>query len=80
MQLPATTLTMCPSCERVATTSTKAAAATTNVLAASATAGSNTDAKTGVLPLTKTRGYPFSPLQTHVTQSQPQSQIHQAAS
>ncbi|XP_022743531.1 homeobox-leucine zipper protein HOX11-like [Durio zibethinus] len=63
MQLPATTLTMCPSCERVATTSTTAAAATTNVPTASATVGSNSDAKTGVLPLTKTRGYPFS-LQT----------------
>ncbi|XVE96128.1 hypothetical protein REPUB_Repub02eG0194700 [Reevesia pubescens] len=74
MQLPATTLTMCPSCERVVTTSTTAAAATTN-----ASAASNTDAKTGVLPLTKTRGYPFSPLQTHVTQSQPQA-YHQAAS
>ncbi|XVF07389.1 hypothetical protein REPUB_Repub06bG0134700 [Reevesia pubescens] len=69
MQLPATTLTMCPSCERVATTST------TN-----ASAASTTDAKTGVLPLTKTRGYPFSPLQTHMTQSQPQPQAHQAAS
>ncbi|XWS56180.1 hypothetical protein CRYUN_Cryun09bG0064200 [Craigia yunnanensis] len=81
MQLPATTLTMCPSCERVATTSTTAAAATTNasVACASATARSNTDAKTVVLPLTKTRGYPFS-LQTHVTQSQPQPQAHQAAS
>ncbi|XVF75930.1 hypothetical protein PTKIN_Ptkin13bG0226500 [Pterospermum kingtungense] len=89
MQLPATTLTMCPSCERVAPTSTTAAAgagAATNINAASATAGSNTDAKTGVLPLTKTRGYPFSPIQTNASQSQsqsqsqPQSQAHQAAS
>ncbi|KAK6289616.1 hypothetical protein POUND7_001157 [Theobroma cacao] len=87
MQLPATTLTMCPSCERVATTSTTAnstaaAATTTNVTAAAAAAGSNSDPKTGVLPLTKTRGYPFSPLPTHVTQSQPQPQpqAHQAAS
>ncbi|XP_022746848.1 homeobox-leucine zipper protein HAT14-like [Durio zibethinus] len=76
MQLPATTLTMCPSCERVATTSTTAAA-TPNT---SAAAGSNTDTKTGILPLTKTKGYPFSALQTHVTQSQPQPQAHQAAS
>lgn len=30
MQLPATTLTMCPSCERVATTSTATATTTTN--------------------------------------------------
>ncbi|XP_022766833.1 homeobox-leucine zipper protein HOX11-like isoform X2 [Durio zibethinus] len=73
MQLPATTLTMCPSCERVATTSTTNASA-----AAAAPSGSNTDAKTGGLTLTKTRGYPFSPIQTHVTQSQPQA--HQAAS
>ncbi|KAK8649327.1 hypothetical protein V6N13_130057 [Hibiscus sabdariffa] len=57
MHLPATTLTMCPSCERVATTSTTAAAR-------------NTDAKTG--------GHPFSPLETHVTQSQ--SQADQSAS
>lgn len=86
MQLPATTLTMCPSCERVATTSNTAnstaaaATTTTNGSAAAAAAGSNSDAKTGVLPLTKTRGYPFSPLPTHVTQSQPQPQAHQAAS
>ncbi|XVE75737.1 hypothetical protein DITRI_Ditri12bG0116800 [Diplodiscus trichospermus] len=82
MQLPATTLTMCPSCERVATTSitVAAATATTNASAASATAGSSTDAKNGVLPLTKARGYPFSPLQTHVTKSQPPPQAHQAAS
>ncbi|KAF3655442.1 Homeobox-leucine zipper protein HAT14 [Capsicum annuum] len=42
MQLPATTLTMCPSCERVATTSattTTAAATTTPVGAAADTAG-----------------------------------------
>ncbi|XWS66463.1 hypothetical protein CRYUN_Cryun05aG0201600 [Craigia yunnanensis] len=66
MQLPATTLTMCPSCERVATTN--------------ASVASITDAKTGVLPLTKIRGYPFSPRPTHVTQSQQQPQAHQAAS
>ncbi|XWS43254.1 hypothetical protein CRYUN_Cryun16bG0087100 [Craigia yunnanensis] len=74
MQLPATTLTMCPSCERVATTSTTNASA--------AATASNTDAKTGIFPPTKTRGYPFSPLQTHVTQCQPQPQpqTHQAAS
>ncbi|XVE61275.1 hypothetical protein DITRI_Ditri06bG0026600 [Diplodiscus trichospermus] len=65
MQLPATTLTMCPSCERVATTS-NTAAATTN--ASAAASGTSTDAKS--------RGYPFSPLQTHVTQAQ----THQAAS
>ncbi|XP_039000197.1 homeobox-leucine zipper protein HOX11-like [Hibiscus syriacus] len=60
MHVPATTLTMCPSCERVATNST----------AAAAVSGRNTDAKTV--------GIPFSPLGTHVTQSQ--SQADQAAS
>ncbi|GMJ02293.1 homeobox from Arabidopsis thaliana [Hibiscus trionum] len=57
MHLPATTLTMCPSCERVAT-------------AAAAASGRITDSKSG--------GYPFSPLQTHVTRSQ--SPADQAAS
>ncbi|XP_012087786.1 homeobox-leucine zipper protein HAT14 isoform X2 [Jatropha curcas] len=50
-QLPATTLTMCPSCERVATTtpsSTTAIATTTN----------NTNSKS--LSLAKPRSYPFS--------------------
>ncbi|KAE8697792.1 Homeobox-leucine zipper protein HAT14 [Hibiscus syriacus] len=56
MHLPATTLTMCPSCERVATTSTATAAA------AVSTSGRNTDAKSV--------GIPFSPLETRVTQSQ----------
>ncbi|XP_055808016.1 homeobox-leucine zipper protein HOX11 isoform X2 [Solanum dulcamara] len=47
MQLPATTLTMCPSCERVATTTTSAITTTTVTLAtttttATATAPSNT--------------------------------------
>lgn len=76
MQLPATTLTMCPSCERVATTSTTPAAATTTTNgSASAASAGNTDAK-----LTKTRGYPFCPLQKHVTQSQPHTKAHQDAS
>ncbi|XVF55994.1 hypothetical protein PTKIN_Ptkin06aG0080500 [Pterospermum kingtungense] len=80
MQLPATTLTMCPSCERVGTASTTAAAAAATTTTNASSSGSNTDAKTGVLPLTKTRGYPFSPLQKHATQSQPHPQAHQAAS
>ncbi|XP_039015740.1 homeobox-leucine zipper protein HAT14-like [Hibiscus syriacus] len=45
MHLPATTLTMCPSCERVATTSTATATAT-----AVSISGRNTDAKTVGIP------------------------------
>eukprot|EP00268_Persea_americana_P064827 TRINITY_DN8579_c2_g1_i2.p1 TRINITY_DN8579_c2_g1~~TRINITY_DN8579_c2_g1_i2.p1 ORF type:complete len:348 (-),score=69.31 TRINITY_DN8579_c2_g1_i2:99-1142(-) len=49
MQLPATTLTMCPSCERVATTTTPAAAAADGA------------SKTGGFPaVSKPRFYPFS--------------------
>ncbi|XP_059645542.1 homeobox-leucine zipper protein HOX11-like [Cornus florida] len=54
MQLPATTLTMCPSCERVATTSTAAAAA-------AKTANEPTSTKpTHPFPLSRPRFYPFS--------------------
>ncbi|KAJ8534160.1 hypothetical protein K7X08_007484 [Anisodus acutangulus] len=42
MQLPATTLTMCPSCERVATTTTTSSAATTTATATPGAAASNT--------------------------------------
>ncbi|OWM78972.1 hypothetical protein CDL15_Pgr003143 [Punica granatum] len=64
MQLPATTLTMCPSCERVATSSSSAAAAAS---ASSAAANSAT-----TLPLlAKPRVYPF---------PQAQAQAHKAAS
>lgn len=51
MQLPATTLTMCPSCERVATTTT-----TTNGGAAATTASNPAVA----LAVAKPRPYPFS--------------------
>ncbi|XP_028075617.1 homeobox-leucine zipper protein HOX11-like [Camellia sinensis] len=63
MQLPATTLTMCPSCERVATTTTTttpSAAATTNSTDPSSKA-------TTPFPISRPRFYPFS-------QPQPQSQ------
>ncbi|GMP41949.1 hypothetical protein CsSME_00011860 [Camellia sinensis var. sinensis] len=64
MQLPATTLTMCPSCERVAATTTtttpSAAAATTNSTDPSSKA-------TTPFPISRPRFYPFS-------QPQPQSQ------
>ncbi|KAL6337036.1 hypothetical protein AAG906_036350 [Vitis piasezkii] len=55
MQLPATTLTMCPSCERVATTSTSSSAA-------AAAAPTSTSAT-----LARTRLFPFS--QAHVHQA-----------
>ncbi|KAK2989183.1 hypothetical protein RJ640_029375 [Escallonia rubra] len=46
MQLPATTLTMCPSCERVATTTTATATATATMAAATAAASTTTTATT----------------------------------
>ncbi|XP_057983274.1 homeobox-leucine zipper protein HOX11 [Malania oleifera] len=55
MQLPATTLTMCPSCERVATTT---AAPSTSAGAANSTP----------LPVSKPRFYPFSHSQNHAQQ------------
>ncbi|KAA8515726.1 hypothetical protein F0562_018663 [Nyssa sinensis] len=64
MQLPATTLTMCPSCERVATTSTTVPSITnTNI--------NSTDAssKATAFPLSRPRLYPFSSTQTHPHQS-----------
>ncbi|ESR43136.1 hypothetical protein CICLE_v10013382mg, partial [Citrus x clementina] len=45
MQLPATTLTMCPSCERVATATTSAATATTAAAATTAAKGNNSNNK-----------------------------------
>ncbi|TXG57980.1 hypothetical protein EZV62_015809 [Acer yangbiense] len=74
MQLPATTLTMCPSCERVATTTTTAAATT----AATATA-SNNNAISLQVAAKPPRLYPFG----HVQQVQPNvshSQAPQSAS
>ncbi|KAL3715868.1 hypothetical protein ACJRO7_007597 [Eucalyptus globulus] len=67
MQLPATTLTMCPSCERVATTtapaSSPAAAAAAPPLAK---------------PKPRTYPFPHAPQLHHLPQAQPQA--HQAAS
>ncbi|XP_010257490.1 PREDICTED: homeobox-leucine zipper protein HOX11 isoform X2 [Nelumbo nucifera] len=61
MQLPATTLTMCPSCERVATTSTTPSP-TTDATAATTTPIPN---KASALSLTKHRFYPFSHAYAH---------------
>ncbi|XP_009766178.1 homeobox-leucine zipper protein HOX11-like isoform X2 [Nicotiana sylvestris] len=61
MQLPATTLTMCPSCERVATTT--AAAVPTAAAATSATATNTT------LSLAKPNLFPFPPAQVHAPQA-----------
>ncbi|CAK9144771.1 unnamed protein product [Ilex paraguariensis] len=61
MQLPATTLTMCPSCERVATTSTAPPTTTTNT--------NNTDSNPKATPFSLSRPsfFPFSstPAQSH---------------
>ncbi|KAJ1434425.1 Leucine zipper, homeobox-associated [Sesbania bispinosa] len=61
MQLPATTLTMCPSCERVATnsTSTTTPNATSNVNNTSATANNDSTSKTIGFPFGKPRFHPF---------------------
>ncbi|KAI9116298.1 hypothetical protein K1719_012465 [Acacia pycnantha] len=78
MQLPATTLTMCPSCERVATnnsTTTLAAAAATTVAAASSASPSAatkvTETRAAIeskaigFPLSKPKFYPFAHTKTH---------------
>ncbi|GLT88323.1 hypothetical protein SLE2022_063540 [Rubroshorea leprosula] len=67
MQLPATTLTMCPSCERVATTTTT----TTTTTTATANGGG---AASGV---NRPKLHPFSALKPARA---PQAQAHQAAS
>ncbi|KAL2480500.1 Homeobox-leucine zipper protein HAT14 [Abeliophyllum distichum] len=72
MQLPATTLSMCPSCERVATTTT-----TTTTTAAAASA-STVSGRTSVvtvtpsnmgLPLVNPKLFSFSPAQIHAQQA-----------
>ncbi|XP_059462676.1 homeobox-leucine zipper protein HOX11 [Corylus avellana] len=73
MQLPATTLTMCPSCERVATTTTT----TTNSSNAATNATATTAQNAAALSLSKARLYPFPQVQPHM---HPQAQTHQAAS
>ncbi|OVA13081.1 Homeobox domain [Macleaya cordata] len=60
MQLPATTLTMCPSCERVATTNT-AASTTTNTTTTTATTSNTTAFSLNNKP----RFYPFSHAHAH---------------
>ncbi|GFQ01289.1 homeobox-leucine zipper protein hox27 [Phtheirospermum japonicum] len=58
MQPPATTLTMCPSCERVATS-------------APPTAAADSIPKAIPFPLTRPRLYPFSQTRTHPNNNQP---------
>lgn len=70
MQLPATTLTMCPSCERVATTTTTSAAAASASTAINNTTNTTTDSKSKAAnpyAPSRPRFYPFS-------QSQPPHQ------
>ncbi|KAJ0095739.1 hypothetical protein Patl1_17290 [Pistacia atlantica] len=64
MQLPATTLTMCPSCERVATTNTSTATAT----ATTSTATDPTSKASG-FPVSRPRFYPFPQSQNQNTPS-----------
>ncbi|KAJ8900000.1 hypothetical protein K2173_024111 [Erythroxylum novogranatense] len=61
MQLPATTLTMCPSCERVATTTTTT----------SSSGNTTTATATTALTLAKPRVYPLSNSQVHMPKGQP---------
>ncbi|KAI4333199.1 hypothetical protein L6164_018037 [Bauhinia variegata] len=77
MQLPATTLTMCPSCERVATNSTTTSSATPPTISTN-TGGAMTMATTTTaktidptsksigLPFRKPRFYPFAHTQPHL--------------
>ncbi|KAH7863663.1 hypothetical protein Vadar_020472 [Vaccinium darrowii] len=74
MQLPATTLTMCPSCERVATTTTTSTAVATttnsNVPNSSTTAATDSTSKAAnPFPLSRPRFYPFSQSQPPPHQS-----------
>ncbi|KAI3448941.1 hypothetical protein Pfo_005606 [Paulownia fortunei] len=62
MQHPATTLTMCPSCERVATTTTAGSGKTGTI---------DTIPKAMPFPLTRPRFYPFSQTPTHPNQPAP---------
>ncbi|KAJ6984305.1 homeobox-leucine zipper protein HOX11-like [Populus alba x Populus x berolinensis] len=70
MQLPATTLTMCPSCERVAAAATSATATIATTTATTTNTQNNTTdptSKTTGLSLSSSRPrfYPFSNTQTH---------------
>ncbi|XP_071909170.1 homeobox-leucine zipper protein HAT14 isoform X1 [Coffea arabica] len=68
MQLPATTLTMCPSCERVASTST-AATANTNVTSPPAAAADIANTTLSLAKPRQTQMVPFSPLQVQGPQA-----------
>ncbi|KAI9154076.1 hypothetical protein LWI28_020620 [Acer negundo] len=79
MQLPATTLTMCPSCERVATTTATAATTTTATTSNNNNNTSNNNAISLKVAAKPPRLYPFG----HVHQVQPSvshSQAPQSAS
>ncbi|KAI3444943.1 hypothetical protein Pfo_001608 [Paulownia fortunei] len=68
MQLPATTLTMCPSCERVATASTAPPPTSTSTaitVASTTAAAMDSTPKAIPFPLTRPRFYPFSQTPTH---------------
>lgn len=60
MQLPATTLTMCPSCERVATATTTAAAAAPPSSTTTTTTNINNNNNPSPISSSKPRFYPFS--------------------
>ncbi|KAJ7975991.1 Homeobox associated leucine zipper protein [Quillaja saponaria] len=84
MQLPATTLTMCPSCERVATNTNSSAVPSTATAAAtnqttSTTTTTNSSSTTTIpiaLSLNKPIAHPFNLTQAHMKQAQ----AHQLAS
>ncbi|KAK0583878.1 hypothetical protein LWI29_004409 [Acer saccharum] len=79
MQLPATTLTMCPSCERVATTATTTTTIPTTAAATTTATASNNNAISLQVAAKPPRLYPFG----HVQQVQPNvshSQAPQSAS
>ncbi|KAF3449984.1 hypothetical protein FNV43_RR06063 [Rhamnella rubrinervis] len=67
MQLPATTLTMCPSCERVATTTPNPVPTTTTTTTPTPTTSNSNinDSKVVGFPINKPRFYPFSHTQNH---------------
>ncbi|EEF27847.1 homeobox-leucine zipper protein HOX11 [Ricinus communis] len=87
MQLPATTLTMCPSCERVATTTTSSSGTTTTTTNNNngssknnnpvATTAATTPSSTALSLANKPKLYPFS---SHSQTQLPQAQSHKAAS
>ncbi|KAJ7949095.1 Homeobox associated leucine zipper protein [Quillaja saponaria] len=66
MQLPATTLTMCPSCERVATNSASTSSATPSKIKAT---GNEPNSKAIGFPLSRPRFYPFIHTQPNPHQS-----------